>query len=41
MLMLFIEQARGRPGTRGHHVGDPCRKVSCLGEHNTQGASTP
>ena len=31
----------GRPGARGHHVGDPCRKVSCLGEHNTQGTSTP
>jgi len=21
--MLFSEQARGRPGARGHHVGDP------------------
>jgi len=25
MLLLFLEQARGRPGARGHHhVGDPC-----------------
>ena len=24
MLMLFLEQARGPPGTRGHHVSDPC-----------------
>ena len=31
MLMLFLEQAAGdllgpcgRPGARGHHVGDPC-----------------
>jgi len=24
MLMLFLEQARGRPGARGHRVGDPC-----------------
>jgi len=24
MLMLFLEQARGRPGARGHHFGDPC-----------------
>jgi len=23
MLMLFLERARGRPGARGHHVGDP------------------
>jgi len=23
MIMLFLEQARGRPGARGHHVGDP------------------
>jgi len=22
MVMLFLEQARGRPGARGHHVGD-------------------
>jgi len=48
MLMLFLEQPRGRPtwslrrpGARGHHVGDPCRNVSCLGEHSTQGTSTP
>jgi len=24
MLVLLSEQARGRPGTRGYHVGDPC-----------------
>ena len=24
MLMLFLEQARGRPGAHGRHVGDPC-----------------
>jgi len=48
MLMLFLEQTLGRPtcpcgrpGARGHHVGRPCRKVSCLGEHSTQGTSTP
>jgi len=23
MLMLFLEQVRGRPGARGHHVGNP------------------
>jgi len=23
MRMLFSEQARGRPGARGQHVGDP------------------
>jgi len=23
MLMLFLEQACGRPGAQGHHVGDP------------------
>jgi len=22
--MLFLKQTRGRPGARGHHVGDPC-----------------
>jgi len=43
MLMLFLEQARGRPawslrrpGARGHDVGDPCRNVSFLGEHNKE-----
>jgi len=30
MLMLFLEQARGRPGARGHHVGDPWSRVSTL-----------
>jgi len=24
MFMLLSEQARGRPGASGHHVGDPC-----------------
>jgi len=28
MLMLFLEQTHGRPGARGHHVGDPCTRVS-------------
>jgi len=23
MPILFLEQARRRPGARGHHVGDP------------------
>ena len=27
MLMLFLEQVCGRPGARGHHVGDPCPRL--------------
>jgi len=35
MLMLFLEQDRGRPtwslrATRGRHVGDPCSVASAL-----------
>jgi len=30
-LTLFLEQARGRPGARGHHVGDPALKQSAMG----------
>jgi len=45
MQMLFLEQARGQPiwslRATWHHVGDHCRKVSCMVEHNTQGTSTP
>jgi len=25
--MLFLEQARGQPGARGHQVGDPCPRL--------------
>jgi len=46
MLMLLLEPAPGRPtwSLRAtwcprHDVGNPCRKVSCLWEHNTQGTS--
>jgi len=28
MFMLLSEQARGRPGARGHHVGDPWYRCS-------------
>jgi len=28
--MLFIEQDRGRPGARGHHVGDPWSREICF-----------
>ena len=27
MLMLFLQQVRGRPSARGHHVGDSCARV--------------
>jgi len=48
MLMLFLEQARGQPTwslreTRCPRAPRwwPRPKVSCLGEHSTQGTSTP
>jgi len=48
MLMLYLEQARGQPTWSLRATWCPraprwcpCGKVSCLGEHNTQGTSTP
>jgi len=32
--MLFLEQARGRPGARGHYVGDPWCMESAMGGRN-------
>jgi len=34
MLMLFLEQVRGRPGVREHHVGDPCSKEIFCWRHS-------
>jgi len=28
LMLLFVEQVRGRPGGRGNHVGDPCCRPS-------------
>ena len=27
VFILLSEQDRGRPGARGHHVGDPCSNL--------------
>jgi len=40
MLMLFLEQAGGRPGTRGYHIGDPwCMQTNFIALENRAGSA--